>query len=565
VLVAVAGLAAFGGVVSAAGGGAPLGRHLLATRGIWTEFENPAAATGWFSGELLQAGTFDRAQVQVDAQLDAMRAMGVNEIAYELRSADPVWVPGDRTPPVCNVSPDTGLQYPQPGAAELANLGRLFDLVASKGMKIALLLDNTHMDDRANSQRWLGAILGAVQGKPALDYVTFGGDAHLIDLNGDGVDESCGGQSEAPLWLGPSSLQGSYVQWAIAYGISLGISAHQLTAESIVGFYPHVAQAATGPDADGNHFWPPIVSMKVIFDRLGIPDAERTYSISFYEHRKCAGSFPGLACSDEDAQTWAAETAQAVRDTVGASARVTATEFSDQAPVDPSWPTEKAVENLGVLFRQYGIDGGTFWHWQHVTGDAPADWADPVKMRGQSFYYPVQRELADLYGFHLNAVPNGSFETGTRGWTVAGRGTAKPTPLDETDVPWRGTTFLGLTATGLISVSSAPIKVSAQTAYVTTIDARFSWTGEPRVTSKTSPAKRPQFDAQLRFLTCRQRPSRIRPTETFRYFQQSSTHAFETLPLHYVTPRDACYEQIQLIAARNNLPAPISVDIDNIR
>ena len=57
------------------------------------------------------------------------------------------------------MSPDTGLQYPRPTQEELTNLGRLFDLVASKGMKIALLLDNTHMEDRASSQLWLGTIL----------------------------------------------------------------------------------------------------------------------------------------------------------------------------------------------------------------------------------------------------------------------------------------------------------------------------------------------------------------------------------------------------------------------
>jgi hypothetical protein len=62
-----------------------------------------------------------------------MRAMGANEIVYELRSADPTLILGERTPPECNVSPDTGLQWPQPTADELRNLGALFDLVRRKG------------------------------------------------------------------------------------------------------------------------------------------------------------------------------------------------------------------------------------------------------------------------------------------------------------------------------------------------------------------------------------------------------------------------------------------------
>jgi hypothetical protein len=240
---------------------APVGHYPLQTRGIWTEFDDPASPNGWYSGELLHNGNFDPARHAVESQLQAMRTMGVNEIAYELRSGDPVWMPGDRTPPDCNVSPDTGLQYPQPTQEELTNLARLFDLASTHGMKIALILDNTHMDDRANSQRWLGAILGVVKGKPALDYVAFGGDTHLIDLNGDGVPESCGGLSEAPLWLGALSVQGLYVEWAVRYGLSLGLSPSQLTAEAIVRFYPMETGRDAGLDAQGRHLWSPIEVM----------------------------------------------------------------------------------------------------------------------------------------------------------------------------------------------------------------------------------------------------------------------------------------------------------------
>jgi hypothetical protein len=511
---------------------ARLGRSLLQTRGIWTEFDDPSAPNGWYSGELLHNGNFDPARPQVVAQLNAMRAMGVNEIAYELRSADPVWIPGDRTPPECNVSPDTGLQFPEPTREELTNLGRLFDLVASRGMKIALLLDNTHMDDRASSQRWLSTILGVVKGKPALDYIAFGGDTHLIDLNGDGVAEACGGQSEAPLWLGESSVAARYVQWAIGYGVSLGFPARQLTAESIVGFYPMEVQADAGPDAQDNHLWSPIAVMRMIFDHSGVPTEQRTYSISFYAHRKCAG-FTSLPCTDEPAQGWAEETARYVRNITGSVARVTATEFGDQAPVETVWPTAKAIEDIGVLMMQYGIDGGTFWHWEDVTGDAPSSLADPVKRRGSFSYYPVQRELADLYGLHLTDVPNGSFENGSAGWKIAGR--AETRPLDE-NAPWRGSSFLRLTG----KATSSRIRVSPSTRYTTTAHLRV-----------TAPAT-----VTFRYSTCKNKPSQRRKLDTFH--PAGPQPSFQTFPLSYTTPADACWVRIEVSSST-------AIDVDGLR
>ncbi len=548
--------------LSAHTGGPKVGRQLLTTRGIWTEFDNPSSANGWYSGELLHDGNFDLARPQVVRQLNAMRAMGANEIAYELRSADPVWINPPRTPPECNVPPDTGLQWPQPTPEELTDLGRLFDLVSAKGMRIALILDNTHMEDRATSQRWLGAILAAVKGKQALDYVAFGGDKHLVDLSGDGVPDSCGGLSEAPLWLGPSSVQGQYVEWAIALGASLGLPTRQLTAESIVGFYPSEVQAPAGPEAEDNHLWSAIDSMHTIFDRLGIPAAGRTYAISYYAHSKCSGfDFP-VPCTDEDPQGWADETAKRVREVIGPEARVTAAEFGDLVPVDPHWNTEKAVEGLGVLMRRYGIDGGTFWHWVDVNNAAPSTFADPVKKRGSLSYYPVQRELADLYGFHLNVISNGSFEDGTGGWRIGGHGKVRLARLGE-NAPWRGRSFLRVTTASSASVTSSPIHVSPSVVYTTTANLRFAWKAKSGPKAKL--AVRPQVDVSFRYLTCRKHASRVRAEDVFRYFRQSSSHGFRTFPLRYRTPADACYVQLQLVAAANRRAVGMTVDIDNLR
>ena len=144
---------------------APIGRFPLQTRGIWTQFENPSSGAGWFSGEMIQQLGDPYVRRGVELQLDRMRAMGVNEIIYELRSADPVWIPGERRPPECNVPPVLGVSWPQPTQIELANLGLFFDLLQSKGVRVALMLNNTHMEEQppVNSERWLGSILRVVR------------------------------------------------------------------------------------------------------------------------------------------------------------------------------------------------------------------------------------------------------------------------------------------------------------------------------------------------------------------------------------------------------------------
>ena len=293
--------------------------------------------------------------------------------------------------------------------------------------------------------------------------------------------------------------------WAIGYGLSLGFPARQLTAESIVGFYPMEVQADAGPDAQDNHLWSPIAVMRMIFDHSGVPTEQRTYSISLYAHRKCAG-VTSLTCTDEPAQGWAEETARYVRSITGSVARVTATEFGDQAPVETAWPTAKAIEDLGVLMMQYGIDGGTFWHWEDVTGDAPSSFADPVKRRGSFSYSPVQRESADLYGFHLTDVPNGSFTMGR----LAGRSPV----VQRLDRSTR--TLLGEAPRSCVSQArrrSSRIRVSPSTRYTTTAHLRF-----------TAPAT-----VTFRYSTCKNKPSQRRKLDTFR--PAGPQPSFQTFPL----------------------------------
>ncbi len=302
----------------------PVGRYLFRSRGLVTQFERRGSPYGYVWGEAIQQfHTFDPVvgslvEAELKLQLDRIRAMGVNEIWYELRTADPVAEP-DFKPPDCNEPPVQGLQWPQPTPTELANLGGFFDLVQSEGMQVVLELDNTHMEEQppTNSERWLGSILNVVKDKPALDLVQFDGTPHLLDLNGDGIYETCGTPMEAPLWLGPANVGAQYVRWATGYGLSLGLPANKLTAESIVGNYFTDSHQRTGPGPD-DHFWAPIETMKTIFDQLGIPASERTYSLSLYEHRKCAkATRPGpYPCTDEGPHAWADESLRRVRDTV---------------------------------------------------------------------------------------------------------------------------------------------------------------------------------------------------------------------------------------------------------
>ena len=183
----------------------------LEIRGLYVQFERRGWPSGYWSGDVIQKFTdFDdvvghTVAEEVSQQLDAMRTIGVNTITFELRSTDAVLLPPPREAPECNVSPHVGLLWPQPPEEHLANLVPFLDLVHSKGIRVLLRLVNTRMDDRyrTGAETWLGAILRAIQGHPSLELVLFEGDERYLDNDGDGVFETCGGEAEPPLYLGP--------------------------------------------------------------------------------------------------------------------------------------------------------------------------------------------------------------------------------------------------------------------------------------------------------------------------------------------------------------------------
>ena len=508
-----------------------MGHNLLKTRGLWTYFEHRGVSSGYHAGELLEAIDDPSARNDVAAQLKVMRAMGVNELTYELRSADGPW-PVDSTYPRCFRSTALGPLWPEPTSQQLAGLRTLYGLANAYGMRIMLVLNTTHMERPDSNAAWLGSIIGTVKDLPAFDLVIFGGDRHSIDALPpyDGVPDSCGGESEAPLWLGPDSPQGRYVQWAIAYGRSLGVPPRQLAAEAIVGDYRHEAQQAAGPDAQDGHLWRPLEILRTIYDRLGFPPSERTYPLSLYAHRKCAYVESWLPCADQSQDAWVQQTLVASKARVEPSARLTLIEFGAGAG-----EYQRTVEQLGSVMLNLGIEGGTYWKWADETNDPT--WTDPasvVKQRGYAFIFnPQQRELADLYGFHLADVPNGSFENGSAGWKIAGR--AESRPLDE-NAPWRGSSYLRLTG----KTTSARIRVSPSTRYTTTAHLRL-----------TSPAT-----VTFRYFTCKNKPSGKRKLDTFR--PAAPQPSFQTFPFIYTTPVDACW-------LRMDVSALTAIDVDAVR
>jgi hypothetical protein len=562
----------------------PLGRFRLPTRGLWVQFERRGSWTEYWNGQVIQDfNTFDPVvgstiAKEVELQLDAMRAMGVNTITFQLRTSDKTYVP-EFKPPECNEGPGLGLQWPQPPTTELTNLAAFFDLVHSKGMRIILSLINTHMEEQppANAEIWLGAILGVVKDHPALDLVLFDGDSHLIDLNGDGIAESCGGAAEAPLFAGPTSIAVQYVKWAISFARSLGIPSRKLSAEAMVGDFFFESEPANKFMTDG-HFWQPIVVLKKIFDDLGIPNEQRTYAISFYENRKCSTA-SYLPCVDTDPQSWAEETLQRVFATIGTGngARVVAPEMGAMVPVDPGWPTELTLESLIFLMEKYGVDGGSFWFWvnQQNDYDSNPQLADPVKRRGVSFEYnPVQKEILDMGGFHLTSIPNGSFEAGTTtpdNWTVTGSGTGLrydlASELGQPEATWRGEYTLRLTTgpgtNDAVSATGELIAVTPDTTYTTVGNLRFGWSGESAPTSGSS--TRPQVFVSFRYFDKSGLPSSIRAQDSFRFYQENASQDFGTFPFQYTTPSDARFVRIEVGAAHNGLPTPITLDVDYLR
>ncbi len=284
------------------------------------------------------------------------------------------------------------MQYPHPTPKELSNLTAFFDLVHSRGIKIILQLQNTHMDGpAAQNEQWIGSILKTIKNNPAFYLVDFGGDAHLY--HGGGKTQ-CGGIAEPALWLGIQSLQAQYVKWAINVGHSLGVPYSKLSAEAVVG------------EADvylSKHLSNPIAVMKQIYDSFHVPDSDRTYALSWYEHRKCRGAPQGYTCKDESPHDWAVETMKFIYATIGRKgAHAVAAEFGDGFPVDKAWPTLSAVDDMLSLFESSGMDGGAYWPgWVDCCTESSAmydDQALPVVYRGLRFKYSaVQPLLAKYY------------------------------------------------------------------------------------------------------------------------------------------------------------------------
>ncbi len=330
----------------------PIPMATLPVRGLIGPFEHRGYPSGYYEGQILrQFNEFDQfagmtTAEDIGQQLDAMRSMGVNTVWFTLSASDPQ--PGQWTPPACTVNPDLGPAFPKPAGADMANLRALFDLVERKGLQVVLNLSNTNMEDQAGSQTWLKSILEVVKDHPALYLVLFSGDIRVHDYNRDGVPDACGGRAEPNLWEGPGASSVPYIKWAINFAHSLGIPYRKLTAEAILGFYAGVAQAPNQYMTDG-HYWDPPVVLKGIFDDLNIPNDQRTYAISYYEHRKCWGiEGIGIPCQDMGQQQWSIETMRRLFDVIGRDngARVVAVEAGNPSPVEPDWNADLAAESL---------------------------------------------------------------------------------------------------------------------------------------------------------------------------------------------------------------------------
>ena len=221
----------------------------------------------------------------------------------------------------------------------------------------------------------------------------------------------------------------------------------RLSAEAIVGAF-FVDSMPPNSFATDDHLWNPLITLKSIFDGIGIPNNQRTYALSLYEHTKCTNVM-NLPCTDLAPHPWAEQTLQTIYGVIGTGtgARVVATEMGDNTPVSPAWKTEWAMESLDTLLEKYQIEGGSFWRWVSFMDSEDSDptLANPVKIRGVNFNYnPVQKEILDWAGFHLTAIPNGSFEDDldTNGvpthWAVTGNSSAAAYYLSAGERPAAG-------------------------------------------------------------------------------------------------------------------------------
>ncbi|HYL14388.1 MAG TPA: hypothetical protein VEV41_15200 [Terriglobales bacterium] len=567
-----------------------VGRYRVPNVGVWAYFDDRGFPNGYYPGQVIQNwDQFDSSvgttvSQEISLQLDKMHAMGVNTVTFDIRAADNVSGQTQFLFPSCYITPATGFQYPQPTSIELTNFPKFLDMVLNKGMKVFLVLDNTHMDETtpANWQTWLGAILGVAGNHPAIDLIMFGGSLHGVDTDGDGTPDACGIPAEPPLWWGSTNPVYQYVKWAIGYASSLGVPARKLSAESIVGSYNiEVQQPTTLPYVTGGHLWQPVAMLKSIFDSLNIPQAQRTYALSFYEQNKCryAGSLP---CTDERADAWADETAANNMNIIGnGGARVVMEEFGNTIPVDAAvWSSPHAFENLAALMEKYGIEGGCYYLWAESDNNLDTDPTQglPIKKRGLAWNYTAsETELLDLGGYHLTAIPNASFEDAAvnggapPNWSVSGDGNGSLYLLTQEagqpEVATRGNFALrlvnGTSPMSKESVTSLHIGVSPNTGYTTTANLRFAFFGDPNPSG--TPSTRPRVSLMISYYTANLSPSGVRSSDEFSWFQENSTSGFATFPVQYTTPSDAAFVAIQFGIFRENLPMPITVDVDNVR
>jgi hypothetical protein len=299
--------------------------------------------------------------------------------------------------------------------------------------------------------------------------------------------------------------------------------------------------------------------------------------MSFYQRRKCSTA-QHLPCSpDLGPHEWADNRLTDAIKTVGpeAKARLIATEAGTVNP--QTWPAERAFESLGVLMQKHGTAGATFWRWTSYDNGEDFDplTAKPVKQRGVAYsYFPPKHEIVDLGGFHLAAISNGSFEAGgaqPSKWAIAGNGTGSRYHLaaeaGQPQVPSRGSYSLrlvtGADANAAIRATSVAVAVDPATAYTTTGNLRFAWSGDPNPGG--NPAQRPQVFVTVRYLQANGQASAIKPSDTFRFLQENGAADFQTVPVQYQTPADAAAVRIIVGAARNGLPSAITLDVDNMR
>ncbi len=393
---------------------------LLPVRCLYVSFDKRGYPSGYYSGDVISNfNQYDPVvghtiKEEVSLQLDEINKLGVNSIAFELRSSDPVFFFEPFTPPNCNISPALGLQYPQPTVVETSNLVDFLDLVNSKGMKVFLRLVNTHMEEQPplNNKIWLGTILKAIKNHPALALVLFEGNQHTLDSNGDGKGDICGIPAEPPLWDGSDSIPADYIKWAIAYAHSLGFPYQQLSAEAVVGDF-----SATQPEVSG--YWNTVQVLKEIFDAVNIPEEERTYAISLYERPKCA--YSRIPCEDEHPHLWAIQTMDYLFETLGTNTKSnvvmvemglttnivhSTTDRYDYEPVIyEHWNKELAMESLVWLMQTYGVDGGCYWAWSNTSSMEEIDpvYGQQVKRRGIEFEYnPLKDVVENLYTYGQN-------------------------------------------------------------------------------------------------------------------------------------------------------------------